>query len=300
MRRQRLLLAVAAAAVIAAVAVVLAPDVFHHKAGPNKVAAYIDSVDGIEQQMRVPLTRLLAAYRGFSAKPASPQTEKKLAAAEQTLRTLQRRLSALPAPPAAAKLRTLLVRLVAAEASGAQEVDELARFLPRFEAVAAESKVAGTNLARALTLAKAPAPPSVHGTPAQIAQEKAAYLAAVAHVALLQAGAVDAYDSALQLVLKRLRAIQPPAMMAPAYQAQVRTFEATRAAGSALARELRTKTRARAPLLSRRLAEAERIAAGAAAQRAEIAAIRAYNARVQAISTMQTQVQSEVSHLQSG
>ncbi|HEY5059581.1 MAG TPA: hypothetical protein VII51_11255 [Gaiellaceae bacterium] len=105
MRRQRLLLAVAAAAVVAAIAVVLAPDVFHHKPGTNKVAAYIDSVDTVEQQMRVPLTRLLIAYRGFSAKPTSPQTEKKLAETEQTLRTLQRRLAALPAPPAAAKLR---------------------------------------------------------------------------------------------------------------------------------------------------------------------------------------------------
>ena len=285
---------------IAAVAVVLAPNVFHHKPAPNKVAAYIESVDAVEQQMRVPLTRVLTAYRGFSSKPTSPQTEKKLAAAEQTLRTLQRRLSALPAPPAAAKLRTLLVRLVAAEASAAREVDELARFLPRFETVAAESKVAGTKLARDLAAAKAPAPPSAHGTPAQIAQEKAAYLAAVAHVAVLQADAVDAYARALELVLKRLRAIRPPPLMAPAYEAQVRTFEETRVAGNALARELRTKTRARAPLLTRRLAEAERIAAGVAAQRAEIAAIKAYNARVKAISTMQTQVQSEVSRLRSG
>lgn len=300
MRRQRLLLAVAAAAVIAAVVVVLAPKLFHHKPANSKVAAYIESVDAVEQQMRVPLTRLLTAYRSFSSKPASPQTEKKLAAAEQTLRTLQRRLSTLPAPPAAAKLRTLLVRLVAAEASAAQEVDELARFLPRFEAVAAESKFAGTKLARALTAAKAPTPPPAHGTAAQLAQEKSAYLAAVTHTALAQAAAVDTYDRALELVLKRLRAIQAPAMMAPAYQAQVRTFEATRAAGSALVGALHTKTRAHAPLLSRRLAEAERIAAGVAAQRAEIAAIKAYNARVQAISTMQTQVQSEVSRLQSG
>jgi len=301
MSRNRVLLATAAAAITAAVAVgLVVGGVFrNHSSTHRAVARYITSVDTVQQQMRVPLTRLLAAYHSFSTRPGSVQTAKELAAAEQTLRTLERRLAALPAPPAAAKLRLLIVRLVAAELGGARDVDELAHFLPRFGAVAAAAKVAGTKLARALAAAQAPKPPTAHGTAQQVSQEAAAYAAVVARAARAQADAVDAYDRALGLVLGRLRAVKPPALMAPAYQAQVRTFVATRTAGTALVRELRTKNRARVALLSRRFAEAERIAAGVVAQRAEIAAIKAYNARVRAISALEAQIQSEVTRLQS-
>ena len=51
-------------------------------------------------------------------------------------------------------------------------------------------------------------------------------------------------------------------------------------------------------MLSRRLAQAERTAASVAAQRAEIAAIKAYNTRIQAISGLQTQIQHELSRIQ--
>lgn len=286
----------AAAAVVIGLAV---GGVFtHHSSSQTAVARYIESVDGVEQQMRVPLTSLLAAYKSFSKSATSPRTAKRLAAAEQTLRTLERRLSTLDAPPAAAKLRALVLRLVRAEIAGTHEVDQIARFLPSFAAAAAASQRAAAALARGVAAAKVPPQHSVRGTPAQIAQAKAAYLAVVAKAARTQAAAVDAYDGALAGVLERLQALQPPPMLAPAYAVQVRTYEATRAAGAKLARELRTQNRTRAPLLSRRLAQAERLAGSVSAQRAEIAAIKAYNARVQAISVLQTEIQHELSRIQ--
>ncbi len=290
----------APAAVAAAVAVgLVASGVFrHHGSSQTAVARYITSVDTVEQQMRVPLTSLLAAYQSFSKNATSPGTVKKLAAAEKTLRTLQRRLSALDAPPAATKLRALVLRLVGAEVDATHEVDQIARFLPAFAAAGALSKRAAAALAGGVAAAKPPTPQAVRGSAAQIARAKAAYDAAVAKSALAQAAAVDGYDAALAVVLRRLRGLRPPAMLAPAYAAQVRTFEATRAAGAALARELRTKNRTRAPLLSRRLAQAERMAASVASQRAEIDAIKAYNSRVQAITALQTDIQRELSRLQ--
>lgn len=269
-----------------------------HKPHQTAVARYIKSVDAVEQQMRVPLTSLLAAYRSFSKSAASPRTEKKLAGAEKTLRTLQRSVSALDAPPEAAKLRALVLRLLGAEVAATHELDQLARFLPPFAAAGAAAKRAATALARGVAAAKPPTPKTIHGSAAQIALAKAAYAAAVARSALAQAAAVDAYDAALAVVLKRLRALRPPPMLTPAYGAQVRTFEATRAAGDALARELRTQKRTRTRLLSRRLAQAERLAASVTAQRAEIAAIKAYNARVRAISGLQTKIQRELSRIQ--
>ena len=293
-----LVLAPAAVAVAVAVGLVVGGVFNHHSPSQTAVARYITSVDTVEQQMRVPLTSLLAAYRSFSKNATSPRTVKKLAAAEKTLRTLQRRLSALEAPPAATQLRALVLRLVGAEVAATHEVDEIARFLPPFAAAGAASKRAAAALARGVAAAKPPTPHAIRGSAAQITQAKAAYDAAVAKSALAQAASVDAYDAALAAVVQRLRPLHPPAMLAPAYGAQVRTFEATRAAGAALARELRTKNRTRAPLLSRRLAQAERIAAGVTAQRAEIAAIKAYNARVQAISGLQTDIQHELSRIQ--
>ena len=294
------MLAFWAAAVAVAVAVgLVAAGVFkHHSSSQTAVARYITRVDAVEQQMRVPLTSLIAAYRSFSKSATSPRTVKKLAAAEKTLRTLQRRLSALEAPPAATKLRALVLRLIGAEVAATHEVDEIARFLPPFAAAGAASKRAAAALARGVAAATPPTPRPIRGTAAQIAQAKAAYAAVLAKSALAQAAAVDAYDAALAAVLQRLRPLRPPAMLAPAYGAQVRTFEATRAAGAALARELRTKNRTRAPLLSRRLAQAERIAAGVTAQRAQIAAIKAYNARIRAIGGLQTDIQHELSRIQ--
>lgn len=151
---------------------------------------------------------------------------------------------------------------------------------------------------RALAAAQAPAAQTLRGTPAQIAQAQAAYAAVVARVERAQAAALDAYDAVLAVVLRRLRALRPPPVLAPAYGAQVRAFAAIRTAGAALARELRVQNSSRVPLLSRRLAEAERLAASAASQEAEIAAVKAYDARVRAISTVQTEIQKELSRIQ--
>ncbi len=300
MSRRRLALVLVPAAIGAAVVVgLVVGGVFsHHTSSQTAVARYITSVDSVEQQMRVPLTSLLAAYRSFSKSATSPQTEKKLAAAEKTLRTLQRGLSALDAPPAATKLRALVLRLVGAEVAATHEIEQLARFLPPFAAAGTAAKRAAAALARGVAAAKPPAPHAIRGSAVQIAQAKAAYAAAVTQSARAQAAAVDAYDGALAVVLHRVRALRPPPMLTPAYGAQVRTFEATRAAGAALARELRTQKRTRAPLLSRRLVQAERLAASVASQQAEIAAIKAYNARVQAISGLQTDIQRELSRIQ--
>jgi hypothetical protein len=301
MGRRRVVLAAWAAAVVVATLVGLAiGGVFHrhHVSSHEAVARYITSVDAVEQQMRLSLTALPAAYRSFAKSGSDPKTERKLAAAELTLRALQRRLSALASPPAAATLRRLLLRLVASEAAVTEEVDRLVRFLPSFNAAVARAKKADGALVKTLSGAQPPAGGTFRGTPAQIAQARAAYTAALARVRGAQAAALDAYDAVLAVVLRRVKTLRPPPVLAPAYDAQVRAFEATRIAGAALARELRVANTARVPLLSRRLAEAERLAASAASQQAEVAAVKAYDARARAISSLQGDIQKELSRIQ--
>jgi hypothetical protein len=295
---RRIAIALAALALAVVIAVVLGVgSLWSHRSSRASVNRYITSVDDVQQQMRLPLTRLLTVYRSFSTHGAAPQVQQRLAEAERTLRTLELRISALRPPPEAATLRRLLLRLVAQEQAVAREVDELTRFLPRFNAAVAGSRKANARLALALAGVRPPKAHAVRGTPKQIAQARAAYAAAASSAALAQAHAVSAYLGALALVVRRLRTLAPPPVMAPAYRAQLATLEATETAGGVLVRELHKKNRSRVPLLSRRLSAAARIVGSVASQREEIAAVKAYDSRVRAVGALQQQVQAEVSRL---
>lgn len=298
--RRRLLATLIAAATALAVAIVLgATTVLGHKSSSRtRVSRYITSVDDVQQQMRLPLTRLLSAYRSFSTTETTPATAARLSAAEQTLQTLEARLAALPFPAEAAKLRTLLLELVQSEISVSHELNELARFTPRFHALLAAATAANGKLAHGLAAAAPPKPHTVRGTAKQIAQARAAFAAKATKAAAAQADAVEVYDKSLGRVVQKLRALRPPAVMAPAYRAEMRTVEATRAAGATLAAELRKQNRSKVPELSRALTKAARLSQSVAAQKAEIAAVKAYDARVQQIGKAQGKVQAEVGRLQ--
>jgi hypothetical protein len=298
MSRRRFGVLLGVVGVSVAIALVLgAGGLWAHKSSRGAVNRYIKNVDALQQQMRLPLTHLLTAYRAFPTRAASPQLEQQLAQAELTLQTLERRLSALPAPPPAATLRRMLVKLVEQERAAAREVAQLGRFLPRFDTVVSGSRLANAQLARALAATKSPTPPVARGTPKKIAEARAEYAAAANRAAASQADAIDTYDRLLAHVISRLRALVPPPVMTPTYQTQMHALEATRAAGGALSQELRKQNRSRVPLLSRGLSVAARIAASIASQRAEIDAIKAYDARVQAVNAQQQRVQAEVSRL---
>jgi len=300
MSRRRIVAALWVIAVALAVGLVVgAGRLWGKKSGPSAaVAAYIKSVDGVQQQMRLPLTHLLTAYRSFSTQIGDPRKQAPLTAAERTLRTLELRLAALPAPPAATELRRLLAQLVRADDGVAVEIEDLARFMPRFHQVIGVTALASRQLGRTLATATPPTPHTVRGTAKQIAAARAAFAAAATRAAATQADAVDAYDRVVALALRGLRTLRPPPVMAPAYRTQVQTLAATDLAGAALAQGLRKQNRAGVPQLSRRFTEASRLSGSIAAQRAEIAAIKAYDARVRTIGNVQARIQREVSRLQ--
>lgn len=264
----------------------------------SPVAQYIKKVDRIEQQMHVQLTQMLSAYRSFSTQNSDPKAQAKLARPERTLRTLGQRLSAVPAPPDAAKLRRLLEQFVSSEHDIAVEIQELAGFMPRFHTLTGVANVARTKLARALVAATPPKPHSVHGTPKQIAAARAAYAAAARNAQAAQADAIDVYDRVLAVIAHGLRMLRPPPVIAPADSAELRTLEATMKAGAALSQELRKQNNHGVPALSRRFTEASRLSGSVGAQSAEIAAIKAYNARVVAIRTLESQIRLELTRLQ--
>jgi hypothetical protein len=299
MDRRTVALGIAAAlAVAAALVVTLAgrsPASPKHKA----IATYITAVDQIQQQMQAQLTKTVKAYRAFSsggtpAKTLTPQ----LLEAEQTLKRLNRRIVALPAPAPAKRLRTLLIQLTGSEVSTAHEIGQLAAYAPRYSALLRQAKTAGAVLSRGLAAVKPPTAHNIRGTKAQVQKAQAGFAAAASAAAAAQADAIDAYVAKIAKLQARLHKLHAPPVMTPSYRTELQTLEASRRSGLALALELRKQNRSHVAVLGRKFTLAARIAGSVSAQKAQIAAIKAYNVRARSIGTLQGKIQQELAKLQ--
>src|SRR5262245_44604253 len=174
----------------------------------KSVAAYIDNVNAIERQMRVPLNQMERTYaslttRGSSLAISRPRLEQAL----QTLRTLDRRLRKLDPPEKAAQLHKLVLGLVGSEIELAREVDRLAVFLPRFGVVLSHVGPANKHLAATLAASPTPKAKTVRGTRSQIKAKQAEYAREFARAAEAQAAAIENYRDDLLVVLHELHAI---------------------------------------------------------------------------------------------
>ncbi len=297
--RRTVVLGVAAAgAVAAAVTVTFQARGSSESPAHRRVSAYIKQVDAVQQSLGFRLTRLLAAYRGFTNGNGGPRVRSQLAEAERTLRTLERRVRALEPPPEAKQLHRLIVQLLVLDGDVAHEVSRIATFSPQFRGALAGAATASRRLSTELARVKFPKPHQVHGTPAKIAKARADYLARATAAAGAQADAVERYCAALSRVLSKMRALRPPPVLAPELRAQERAFAATRRAGLTLSAGLRSKDLSHVPLLSRRFSLAARSAGSVASQRAQIAAIKAYNARVRQVGALGGRIRTEVTRLQ--
>lgn len=289
----------AAGAVAAAVVVTISGHGSDTSRQRRDVTAYVQRVNAVQNRMSAPLTRVLAAYRDFTDPKGSPRDPgPELARATATLTTLDRRLARLPAPADAQKLRGLLLALVAKQAAITNEVHLLSTFTPRFARLLTVANRANARLGAALRAVPVPKAHTLKGTKAQVQAAQAAYARDAQRAATGQADAIDAYDRRIETVVRQLKALEPPRVFEPSYHAQIAAFTAVRTSGSKLAAELRRPVRTDVSALTRRFALASRIAQSTAAQKAQIAAIRAYNARAKAIGTAAARVQQELVRLQ--
>ncbi len=298
MDRRTVALGIAAVAAVVAAVVVTITTSRSSTPGHDATADYIKRVDTIEQQMRVQLTKAAAAYRDFSGGKIHASLEPDLARAERTLRSFERQLIALPAPPVAAHLKTLLVKLARAQVQVSAEVRVLADFAPKFSAVVRGAAAAGKRLSAALAAVVPPKAHKLRGTKKQVTAAQKAFRAKAAQAAARQADAVDAYDAEIARVQRKLVRLRPPAVMRPAFVTQQRTLAATRRAGAVLAATLRKTDRSQVAVVGRRFSIAARGATSVSAQQLQIAAVKAYNARVRGIGSIQASIQTEVARLQ--
>jgi hypothetical protein len=267
------------------------------KARRNAVAEYIVRIDTVEQQLREPVLKVQEAYRNFGKKSSSPKkTIATLAGAEATLHTLQTRVSLIKAPPDAKKLRALMLKLTAAQVELAHELTTLAVFLPAFSTALRPLGPANARLKADLAAVAVPKPNSV--PPSKLKAARAAYTRAVEAAAAGQADALDAYLATVVKVQARLRSLNAPPALTPSYRTQVTTLARVRATGTTLVAALRAKDFKRVAALNHNFQAAATTSTSLTSQRAQIAAIKAYNARVLAIGAFARQVDTERTNVQ--
>jgi hypothetical protein len=270
--------------------------------GPSKgarrqaVTHYINSVNGVENDLRTPLLQIENAYRSFSTHGALQSAVPRFAGAETTLHTLRARLAKIDAPPDAQQLRRRLLRFVDAETGLAHELTLLAAFLPRFSTALRPLAAADKELKKGLAAVRVPKPKSV--PKAQLKAARAAYQSAVAAAAAGQAAALEAYVGKIARVEDALRRLNPPPAMTPAYRTQVLTLTRVVATGKALVAALLAKKYAQVAALDRQFQKAATTSTSLSAQREQIAAVKAYDARVRAVNALAVGVDNERVRLQ--
>lgn len=291
-----------AGAAVAVASAVVATVINHKPAAESKqraaVAAYIQAVNVVQNQMGIQLVKVRAAYSDLGARSGRRRhAPAELATAAVTLSKLERRLSATPAPPEAARLRSLLIRLIAQEASLTREVHQLAVFTPPFSGYLARLRAISVGFGNALRAVPSPKLRTVRGTRGQIAAAQRANRAQEDAAAAGQARAVDAYIGALAAVLKGLERLQAPPVVAAGFGAEVRSLHDVVATGARLSAALRAPNRPGIAGRIRAFTLAGREAVNVAAQRAQVASIVAYNRRSHAMGTTAAAVQAELRRL---
>jgi hypothetical protein len=292
----------AAGAAVAVTAAVVATVINHKSGGESKqrkaVSGYIQTVNLIQSQMGIQLVKVRTAYVDLSAASGRrTRAPGELAAAAVTLSKLERRLAATPAPPEAAKLRVLIMKLVGQEVELTRELHQLAVFTPRFSLYLGRLRAIGARFGQALTAIPKPKLKRVRGTRKQIAAVERNFRVQENAAAAAQANAIDDYTGALTGLLKDLDMLHPPAVVAPSFAAEINSLRDVAASGERLSAALRTPANPNTAARIRAFTLAGREAGTLASQRAQIASIRAYNRRSRAVGTTAAAVQAELRRL---
>jgi hypothetical protein len=260
-----------------------------HKTPRAAVAAYLTEVNAVEKQLAPPLvsvTRTIVQFARQSRASGAPRKKgagagalgqfrvvpggqaDALLHADAQIKGLRGRLATLPAPGPAQRLRTLLLELVDRQATLTHQMAKLVVFLPGFSQAMAPLGPALVRLERVLSVAQAQGP------------------AAVAAVYAQKSAALRGFRAIALTIQRSLRRLDPPVVSLPSYRAQVRAVQGMARSAEGLAAALgASSTAAARPLL----AQFSRAATGPTsltAQRAQIAAIHAYDAQIASLNRL--------------
>lgn len=258
------------------------------------VADYVKQVNTIEAALARPFASVASAGNEFSQEQRSsggnaasgkqpsagiltlgPSPEQTLQKAWIEIRALRTRLAAVRTPATAERLRALLLELIDGQAAMTRQVAELVAFLPRYSA------------------ALGPLGPAIRRLEAVLSQRTAYGAAAVSAVFASKAAALRRFQATTGAILVQLRRLRPPPVSQPGYKSQVIALREMGTSAGRLAAALASGT---ASNVGPVLAQFDRAAASTetlAVQKAEIAAARAYDARVSALNALSQKIALE-------
>ena len=241
----------------------------------SAITSYINRVNTVEKQLATKLAAVSTVNQSYArAKKRDPKLEVELTTSEKTMSALGRRLAAVPAPPQAKHLRALLLELVNRQVGLTREVAELYTFVPAFQAALAPLAGADTALK------------------AELAQNAKTTSAAKA-LDTGKANALDAYAATVGQAIVNLRRLKPPQVWQPGYTTQLGTLRDLESTALALAAAIRANHTAALPALLDRFDRAAVSDQSLAAQKAERAAVVAYNRRIKSLVTLAGAVNKE-------
>ena len=235
------------------------------------VANYITQAGRIETALATPLTAVTQAGAGFARarshharlidRLAGAGSERTLLHASKQIESLRARLAAVPAPPAVTRLRALLLERVDLQARLTRQVAALVVFVPRFAA------------------ALRPLGPATRRLEVSLSQRSAYGTAAVAAAYAAKAAALRRFQASVGDVLVRLRRLRPPAVSRPGYQAQVAALVGMSTSAGRLARSIAAGPQGNVQPVLAAFDRAALSTQSVAVQKAQIAAIRSYDAQ---------------------
>lgn len=262
----------AARGAIAAIAALVAAGCggSHLSTQQKAVTAYLDDVNRIDRAMVPAVQRVNTAYNGFRAGKKLPSASQ-LRTAERTILILRDQVASLDPPAAALPIHRDLLRLFTDDALVAHELTAMAIFLPPFQKSGAPFVAARRELSAGLRAAKKPA---------------------------AEAAVLDRYVARCRAGLAALRALTPPAVLAPLYDSRVAHLQKSASLSTQLAAALRRGDRPGVRSLGARLQALEGGVEERIGAKAEAIAVAGYSRRLGDISTLETRINRELTALQ--
>jgi len=247
----------------------------------TRVAAYVNHVNRVESALAVPLAAVSKVATDFVAGRVSlpASQERALVRDRAEIRGLGRRLAAIAAPRPARHLRALLLALSRGQLGMTRELAKLVVFLPRLEAALRPLGPATARLERVLL------------------EQQAAGIAGVAAVFAAKATALREFRARIESILPLLRRLTPPAVSMPAYRTELSALEGMSSSALALAVALGAGGRANVAQPLRAFDRAAGSDRSVAAQNAETAAVRGYDARRAMLTTLTQEIDVERARL---
>ena len=236
----------------------------------DEVAAYIDEVNAAQQQFSVRYGTIDRTFREFRlSSEAAADDLPKLEEAAQTLTELRLRIERIEAPEQAETLRSRLLAFFRQQEAVANELVDVATYLPKLRQAEAPLAAAGRRLRAALGTG-----PSTEA----------------------QGEAVKRYAVELRAVAESLGDVAAPPLLEPSRRAYVSQLRAYASSSEALQRGIRDNDQVAVDRAVRRMQQAASAPPGTF--RAQRAAIKAYNERVRKVRTLAVALERERQRLE--